>query len=139
MWTQALWRCAMGIRLSKGSKTPVFSSPACRTTMAGSAGGGGKRLFERGGGEATLVVCVEADEVVGAEPEQAYGALDAAVAITAGEDADGRRARESAVFDIPSRAFEHGVARGGEAGDVSHLASGDEGEARAFRDAEQFL
>ena len=105
----------------------------------GGAGSGGKRLFERGGGKAAIVICVEADEVVGAEPEQAHGAFDAAMTITAGEDADPWRACKAAVFDIPSGAFEHGVTRGGEAGDVGHLASGDEGEAGAFRDAEQFL
>ena len=101
------------------------------------AGNGGERLFQRGGGEPALLIGIEPDEIIGAEAEQAHGAFDAAMAIPAGEDPNRRRARKTAIFDDESGAFEHGVTRGGETRDMGHLASGDEGEAGALRNAEQ--
>src|SRR5215469_9297648 len=61
------------------------------------------------------------------------------MAIAAGKDGDRRRSRETAIFDDPSGACEHRVARRGEAGYMGHLASGDEGEAGALWDAEEIL
>ena len=61
------------------------------------------------------------------------------MAIAAGQQADGGRAGKAARFHVPSAAFQHRVPRSGEAGDMRHLASGDEGETRARGDAQQFL
>ena len=64
-----------------------------------------------------------------AEAEEANGAVDGAVLLGAGEDADGGRAGEAVLLDVPVVACEQGVAGGCEAGGVCHLRSGDEGEA----------
>jgi hypothetical protein len=53
------------------------------------------------------------------------------------QQANRRRARQSARLDVPSDLREDMVARGGEAGRVGHLAAGGDGKRRAGRQAEQ--
>ena len=57
----------------------------------------------------------------------------------AGDDADRAERRRGPAARRPSRGVEHGVPGGGEAGDVGHLAAGDEGEAGGGGQAEDVL
>ena len=72
-------------------------------------------------------------------PRQLGRARRGAVHFTRGEDAETRRAGQPVAIDVPARAREHGVPRRGQAGDVGHLAAGDEREGRWRRQAEHVL
>ncbi len=70
-------------------------------------------------------------------PRQSHSAFHAAVAVAAGEDTNRRRACEAAIFHIPAGLLKYAVTRGGEAGEMGHLAARDEGETGSLGDPEQ--
>ncbi len=129
----------MGMRLSNGSKTPVFSSPACSTTMTGAPETAASACSSAAGARRPCSSVSSPIRLSEPRPSRRTARLTLpwrsrlVKMRIVGAPA---RPRSST---IPSGAFEHGVARGGEARDVGHLASGDEGEAGALRDAEQLL
>ena len=73
----------------------------------------------------------------GAEPEQPQRAVDRDVPLLADEHPDARPARQPVTCDVPSRALEHAVARGGERRDAAHLRAGDEADRRIGRERQQ--
>ena len=103
----------------------------------GGAVGGGERLAQRRGPHAALGVGVDAHDAVGPEAEQPHRAQDGDVEVGVGQQADGRRAGQPARLDVPPRAREHVVARGGQAGGVGHLTAGGDGERRRRGHAQQ--
>src|SRR5437762_1009757 len=60
------------------------------------------------------------------EAEQPQGAVDRHVAVLPDEHPDARPTRQPVTRNIPSRALEHAVARGGECRDAAHLRAGHE-------------
>ena len=57
--------------------------------------------------------------------------------LLAGEHAQRRRARQAIALHVPARVQQNGVARSGKAGEVRHLAAGDEADAARRRQAQQ--
>jgi hypothetical protein len=64
----------------------------------------------------------------GAEPEDPQRAVHGHVPLLAGQDADRRRADQAVPLDVVTDVGQHAMPRGGECGDVRHLAAGDERE-----------
>ena len=112
---------------------------ACLGTDDGRTARAAKCLVQRGNLHAALPVDLEADRASVPEPEQPERPVDRDVALSAGEDRDGRRPGETVRLHVPADALEHGVASRGETRHVCHLAPGDEGERRGRRDPEQLL
>jgi hypothetical protein len=66
------------------------------------------------------------------DAQEPKGAVDAHVAPGAYQDPDGRGSAQAQLFDVPARCPQDVVSRRGQAGEVGHLAPGDEGERRVL-------
>ncbi len=98
-----------------------------------------KRRVEGRGQQAAAIIDGQSDDVGRAQAQIADGALHGAVNLSAGKNADGRRAKEALLFHIPPATRQQTVAGGREAGGMRHLASGDEGEAGGGRQSQYLL
>ncbi len=78
------------------------------------------------GSHASLVIDGNRRHPVSAEAEKAEGLQKRRVNFGAHDDANLRRTEEALLFDVPSRAGEHVMASGDEAGKIPHGGSGDE-------------
>ena len=87
-----------------------------------------ERVRQRGDVHPPLPVGRHDDLLRAADAEKPKRPRDGHVALSAHDDSEGRGAREPALGEIPPRAPVHAVPGGGEAGDVRHLAAGDERE-----------
>ena len=88
----------------------------------------GKRRLHRVRAHSTLAIHRHQYGRGGAEPEQTQCAINSHMALAADEHADGWRTAQPIAFDIPASTLEYRVPSGREAGDMSHLTTGDEGE-----------
>ncbi len=84
---------------------------------------------QRVGAHAALVVGRDFVHAIGAETEQAQGHGDGVMRFFVDCDLDGRSAEETVGFDVPACVGEDAMTGSGEAGEVGHLAAGDEAEA----------
>jgi hypothetical protein len=80
--------------------------------------------------QSPVLVGRQVDNRCAPKAQQANGALDRAVPLVAADDAQSRRARQSVTLHVPARTCKEGIAGRREAGDVPHLGTGDQGEAR---------
>ena len=92
---------------------------------------------ERGGVDPAEAVAGDRVDRPPADPQVAQGAVDGDVALLAADDTDRRRARQAVLLDVPAGRAQHAVACRGEAGEVRHLAAGDEAVGDGRRQAEQ--
>ena len=71
------------------------------------------------------------------KPTQPKRRQDRGVRLGADHDVDRRRTDETVALDVPADPLEDRVARGGQAGEVGHLAAGHEADAGGARQAQQ--
>ncbi len=88
-------------RAAKSSNAPLCTSPAPRQTIAGPSPAArvDSRAVDR---DPALVVGVDLDDRLLAEPEVAHGAVDGVVAVAADHDAHPRRLEQPARGDVPA-------------------------------------
>ena len=94
---------------------------------------------EVGDVDRTLVVGGHGLDDVGAQAEEAQGAVDRGVPLAVGHHAHRRAAGEAAALDVPAHGGEHVVAGRGEGHGVGGLAAGHESERRLGGEPEQVL
>ena len=109
--------------------------PACAHTIAGPVEIG-KRVGQCVGAHPALVVGGDPNRRGAAESEQAQCGVDRRVGLFTAEDAHPGCTDEPVVLDVPARLREHRMTRGGQAGGVGGLPSGDESDAGTARKSE---
>ena len=114
----------------KGSKQPVFTSPAWVQTLAGPS--------PRPSSSARAgTVRPHPDRVLGAQPQEAQRHEDRGVGVLADEHPHLRRSVQALGLDVPAGPLENGVTTGGDPGEVRHRAACGEPEAGILRQAER--
>jgi hypothetical protein len=88
------------------------------------------------GDHATLDVDGDFDDTAAAEAEDAEGFRNGRVNLATDDDGDGRRSEEAIGLDVPTGARQHGVACGGECGEIGNGGAGDEGPAASRREVQ---
>ena len=68
-----------------------------------------------------------------AQAQETHGAIDGLMAQLATKDANGRRAVKALLLHVPAALCQQTLPGGGQAGDVCHLAAGDQREAGGRR------
>ncbi len=98
-----------------------------------------ERALESFRSERAIISRWQRVNIVESDSQQPRGAIERAVILVAGEDANLRRAGKPFALDIPSARFKQRVARSSKAGDVRHLAAGNKRETRRRRQSENFF
>ena len=114
----------------------MLTLPACAQTIAGPSP---SRSAAASGPGLHRAVGVDRDprDAGRAEAEQPQRLQQRDVDLVADEDADGRRAGQPVLLDVPARAREHAVAGGGEPDQVRHRRAGHEADAGVAREPER--
>ena len=115
-----------------GSLAPVLTLPACAQTIVGPSRPC-ERGVERVRAHAALIVDGDELDLLGAEPEIPQRADRGDVHFVAGDHAHARRALQAVRLDVPAGAAQHFVPRRRQAGEVRHVAAGDEADAGVAR------
>ena len=136
---QAPWSWATALAAARSSNAPLFTLPAWRQTIVGPAGPAASTRARSVDVDRALVVGRHRLDDVGAQAEEAQGAVDRGVALAVGHHAHRRASGEAAALDVPAHGGEHVVAGRGEGHGVGGLAAGHESERRLGGEPEQVL
>ena len=117
---------------ANGSDAPELTLPACAQTSDGL-----RERRQRIRADAALRVGREQVHAVAAESDEAERLLHGGVVLLADVDRDRRRTEEPVGLDVPARAREQCVARGGQRAEVRERRAADESAAAARGQAEE--
>ena len=107
--------------------------------MVGPAGPSARHPGQVGHVDRPLGVGRDRPDGVGAQSEEAHGAVDRDVPLGAGDHPHGRRPVQATALDVPAGRGQHVLAGGGQADRICGLPAGHEAERGPVRQAEQVL